>query len=419
MKYTFYIFCLFFIHIQVNGQDDIVFKDELFVDFISTVQCHPVGSELGEPVVSLASGKIRFAFDDLEGDLKDYYYTIKHCDASWKATDINAAEYLDGFEEAELETFEASFNTLKNYTHYELQLPNADIKWLLSGNYVLIVYDDVPEYPLITQRFMVVDKNVNVKLDKTSTLFNGLNQKTHELDFVVSHKGFKISNAKAELKTTILQNGNWETAIHQVEPLFIKGFDLHFNYQNKIVFEAGKEFRYLDLQSFRYNTDKVGRIVRDIDKFNVDLIPEPSLVDQPYLLDEDINGKFLVLNKDAENANFTGDYAEVTFRFKKDEPFAEGDVYLISDWTNWRINSDYQMIYNPTYKCYELPLLLKQGFYNYQYAYVPFGGEKYTIAETEGNWYETRNEYTILVYYKPFGARYEQLIGAQTFLSNE
>ena len=136
-------------------------------------------------------------------------------------------------------------------------------------------------------------------------------------------------------------------------------------------------------------------------------------------MDEDLNGKYVVINTDADNPTITGDYAEVMFRYKRDQPFPGGDIYLIANWTNWRINADYQMIYNEKNNCYEVPIFLKQGFYNYQYAYVPFGGERYTIDDTEGNWFETLNSYTILVYYRPFGGRYDQLIGSKIFGSNE
>ena len=36
-----------------------------------------------------------------------------------------------------------------------------------------------------------------------------------------------------------------------------------------------------------------------------------------------------------------------------------------------------------------------------------------SLLRTEGSHWETRNEYTIYVYYKPFGARYERLVGVK------
>ena len=65
------------------------------------------------------------------------------------------------------------------------------------------------------------------------------------------------------------------------------------------------------------------------------------------------------------------------------------------------------MQYNPLTQRYEQAVLLKQGQYNYLYT----NKKGKPLADIEGNFYETRNEYQIFVYYHPFGARYDQLIG--------
>ncbi|MEZ4949342.1 MAG: hypothetical protein R2784_08145 [Saprospiraceae bacterium] len=61
--------------------------------------------------------------------------------------------------------------------------------------------------------------------------------------------------------------------------------------------------------------------------------------------------------------------------------------------------------------------MLKQGFYSYQYVMVDKDGNK-DFETLEGNDYQTENEYTIIIYYHPFGARYDQVIAAQTFESD-
>jgi hypothetical protein len=68
---------------------------------------------------------------------------------------------------------------------------------------------------------------------------------------------------------------------------------------------------------------------------------------------------------------------------------------------------------NPETKAFETIQLLKQGAYNYQYLFVPTNSNKTTTDLTEGNYYETENEYLILVYHRPFGERYDRLIGVQ------
>ncbi|MBO4578356.1 MAG: DUF5103 domain-containing protein, partial [Paludibacteraceae bacterium] len=56
---------------------------------------------------------------------------------------------------------------------------------------------------------------------------------------------------------------------------------------------------------------------------------------------------------------------------------------------------------------------VKQGGYDYQYWFVPKGAKQATLLRTEGSHWETRNEYTVFVYYCPFAARYTRLVGVK------
>ena len=69
------------------------------------------------------------------------------------------------------------------------------------------------------------------------------------------------------------------------------------------------------------------------------------------------------------------------------------------------------MRYNKEHYNYENVQLLKQGSYNYQYLYVHNGSTKGETGPVEGNFYQTENEYLILIYHRPFGERYDKLIG--------
>jgi hypothetical protein len=94
-----------------------------------------------------------------------------------------------------------------------------------------------------------------------------------------------------------------------------------------------------------------------------------------------------------------------------------GDVYVFGGLSDWTLSESNKMTYNIHTHAYECELMLKQGIYNYMYAFVKKGETAINTSLIEGDWFETENSYTILVYYRPFGERYDRLVAAQTLNS--
>jgi len=82
--------------------------------------------------------------------------------------------------------------------------------------------------------------------------------------------------------------------------------------------------------------------------------------------------------------------------------------------TNYTADDNSRMTFNPETGGCEGTVFLKQGYYNYNYVTMD-AKEKYpnrfSFANTEGNFNSTENNYTVLVYYRAFGARWDELIG--------
>ena len=92
-----------------------------------------------------------------------------------------------------------------------------------------------------------------------------------------------------------------------------------------------------------------------------------------------------------------------------------------------------RMQYDIESKCYWLTALVKQGGYDFQYWFVPKertdkvqstkdnsvpGYQKgATTQRTEGSYWQTENEYAVYVYWRPFGARYDRLVGMKMLKS--
>ena len=402
---------------QIEG---LQYEDKVYNENIRSVKFHLTGLPLTQPLIDLGSNAtISLSFDDLEEEIRDVYYTIIHCDVDWQPSDLSVLEYLDGFDEDQITQTDFSFNTLTEFTNYQLRLPNENVGWTKSGNYVLVVYEnDGDKIPLLSRRFMVVEPMVKV-LPEMVRPSNVQKAKTHqEIDFRVTFNNLNVKDPKRELKATILQNGRWDNAIVGLPPFFLYNDAVVYDYQNEIVFPAGKEFRSVDLRSFRYRNEGVAAIEEYKDLYEITLYPDPLRAFSSYQFFKDINGNYTIENVHEDNNELESDYGLVLFSLESNKPFNNAEVYLFGKMTDWRIQDQFKLAYSDKLKLYAADVWLKQGFYNYSYVLVQNGSSKIDLSSIEGDWFETENEYTILVYYRPFGGRYDQLVGGVTFNSN-
>ncbi len=441
---VFTILCLLLVA-NIFAQKDTINWNYIANKSLKTVKMHTAGIVVSYPMIDLTTGQLTFSFDDMESDAKNYIYTIVHCNADWKPSDLTDLEYIDGFTENQIEDYEFSFNTITDYTHYELTLPNDDMKFKVSGNYLLKVYEDEDEKELvIVRRFMVVEPLMNILPQIKLPSQPSKSDTHHEIDFTISHKGIKVRNTQSDVKVVIMQNGRWDNAITGIKPFIARQDQLIYDFQDKILFPAGKEFRYIDLRTFRFRTDRMADIVEYDDTFEVTVQNDLKRQFMPYLFRIDINGKFVIENMEelngptgggiqigTTNTNFAnerrdnrvhdlrGDYAFAIFTLEAKREFHDADVYLFGGFTDWQIKEEFKMEFNPETRYYTGETQLKQGYHEYLYAVVPKDKKKQKIdfSETEGDWYETENDYTILAYFRPFGTRYDKLVAAYTFNS--
>ena len=410
-----------FLPLLLNAQlDDVKNFDYVYQENIRSVQFHLDGLFLTYPIVDLTSSTpLVLSFDDLDGDVKDYGYTLIHCDRNWQPSNLSTMDYLDGFSEELIDNFQYSFKTVTQFTHYRLNLPNNDMRWTLSGNYLLVVYEDEGEkIPVITRRMVVVDPMVKIQPRLVRPSQVSKSRTHHEIDFTVDHERLDIRSPQIEINATIIQNGRWDNAITGLKPFFVRTNSLVFDYQDEIVFPAGKEYRYLDLRSLRFRSENIAAIESYQDGYEVILYKDEKRVHDSFFTREDINGKFVIESYDENDFDLAGDYAHVLFSLYAPQPFNGANVYLLGKLNDWQPKEEYKMEYSPSVKAYLVKVLLKQGYYEYEYAILPDGDAIPNHDETEGNWYETQNDYTIIIYYTPFGSRYDQVIGAVTFDSN-
>lgn len=391
-----------------------VFENRIYDNNIKTVRLFPSTNEIGMPILTLRSNEmLMFSFDDLTSDSKTYYYTIQQCDFKWEPTNQGIYEYVDGFSQATINDFMFSANTLQPYVHYRLNFPNEDMNIMQSGNYVIIVYLNSPEEPVLTRRFMVVEPKVNIQAQIVVPRTRSDINRYHEIIFNVNNTGFPISNAQQEIKASILQNQRWDNAIIGLPPRISRMNEMNFDYNGAVIFEAGREYRRFDIRSLRFNGDGV----RSIKGNDVYLLLDQYRANQRYFIENDMNGQFYTDVLEYRTRSTESDYVNVHFNIPAQFPLSNGKIYVGGVFNEYDANEQTELIWNATDKMYEQSFYLKQGFYNYIYYFMQNKSDMKDVSLTEGNYFDAENDYYILIYYRPFGERYDRLIGLRTMNS--
>lgn len=427
MKNRFLPLILSALAIGLQAQDDeMPYIDTVYVDYLKSVK---LWSDNVYPIVPLDEGVLYFTFDDMDGDVRDYYYSIVHCDKDWEPSNLNEQEYLDGFPDERIETFQFSYKTEQSYTNYSLTLPNDRMSWRLSGNYLLKIHEDTADGKIlvITRRFVVYE---NILLIAPTMQRPSIVSKLHshqELDFTVKEgKNLKVFNPMLELKATVLQNGRWDNAVFNVPPKFERNESLVFDHQDMVIFEAGNEFRSLDLRNLRLASFNIADIRLTDKTFYVDLRVDKPQSGRAHISALDLNGNFFIRNNEQPDNNISANYAEVLFKLETPYRYLDKDIYLFGGFTDWQLKPEYKLVYNEALNLYVGKATLKQGFYDYAYVTLqrPSNTKKSKTAplpnfeDLEGNRQETINTYTILIYYTPLGTRHHRVVGFLSFSSN-
>ena len=410
-KYFIFLYILAFLVLNARAQQEINYSDFVYSETVKTVMLYKKGLQISYPVITLGSDeKLVLEFDDLSSDTKNLNYTYIHCTPDWIPSDLNSLEFIEGFSEGDITEYEYSFNTLKDYNHYVLEFPSEQCRPYLSGNYILLVYEDFDrENPILTRKFRIVEHKVSIETElKRSTIVANSDCCTEFLIKINDISG----NITVDIQGTslyILRNNNEMNSLQNMKPTFVKGNILEYSNSRKMYMEAGNEYRYFNVKNHRYVTDKVANI-SFIDPYYIfSLYPEND-AGNTYSYVQDINGNFVVTSDDTDYPATEADYVLVDFKLRTDN-YIRGDVYLYGDFTGENFSDENKLEYNEDNGFYELRKMVKQGFYNYYYVVRdPLSG-LVSLQETEGSFYQTENDYIIYFYYKSPSGQYHQLLG--------
>ncbi|MEO6454800.1 MAG: DUF5103 domain-containing protein [Ginsengibacter sp.] len=393
--------------------------DSIYASNIKTVRFHNYGDQLSLPVINLNSSDLtELHFDDMDVNVKYYYYTFQLCNEDWTPVNLSQFDYIKGFTQMRINNYRFSSIAYTRYTHYQAVIPDRNCVPTRSGNYLLKVFLDGDTSKLVFTRRLLVLNNKSTIGARVMQPFLPEYFRTHQkIQFSINITGLNTFSTSQQIKVVVLQNNRWDNALVNIPPTFIRGTTLEYNTENT-VFAAGKEWRWLDLRDFHLQSDRVKSA--DYNKNSTDIYVRTDIERQgeKYVYYRDLNGMYIIETTQSINPYWQSDYAMVNFSFMPpgNTAYPNKDIYLFGQLTNYNITDSLKLKFNSEKGVYETQLFLKQGYYSYTY----MGVDKNNVAnrsEVDGNYYETENRYTILVYFRDFAGRADELIGVSTINS--
>ncbi len=368
----------------------------------------------GTPIMRLGES-LSLEFDDLNASETDYYYEIKHYNFDWTISNLAQNEYLIGFDDIRLFNFQNSLSTFQPYTNYKLSIPNQNTRaFTKTGNYMLFI-KDVDDNVIFSRKFIIYEPEVNVDITIREDRRLEYTDSHQVINFEIGREGFIFRNPEETVKTVIVQNNDFSTGIYNLKPQFNQGNTLIYRYNNKSSFGGGNEFLNFDTKDVRAGTSRI-RSIELNDIYESFLFTNYDRSESVYTFNPDINGAFQINTIQGDDVSREADYTRVHFELKTPQNLKEGEVHIYGRFNNYTLTDLTMMRFNRNTNTYEGDMVLKQGFYNYKYVfYTKNNNFKNNIVS--GNYSQTENLYTVLVYYRAIGGRFDKVIGVGKALS--
>lgn len=393
-----------------SPKQELVYENKAYLPAIRTVQLLPNGEEGILPIIDLDAGdRLDISFDDLRGDVRNYYYSIEHCDMDWQPSRLSVLDYAKGFNEDRITAFETSQSSTQAYTHYGFSIPSEYVSPKTPGNYLLKVYEDADKSRLIiTQRFYVVRNLIQVAATSQNSMIT-TNRNTHQKINVSLKTGLTINNPNRDLHVVVMQNRRPDHQMVVNAPMFAGNGTFTYNNSQTLDFQGNNEYRFVDLRTLRSPSTNVQNIHIDSIVY-VTVMTDQNNSTSTYASTFDENGAFYIRNMDFdEDARYTSDYADVTFSLNAPQHI-NGRIYVVGDFNKYERTEENELSYNADSKTWTTTIKLKQGLYDYDYVLV-MPDDKVDITAFSGSHFATGNEYQILIYHRRMGSYWDELLG--------
>lgn len=395
-------------------RQELVYDNITYLPVIRSVQWHPADEEAGLPVLTLGQpGSLQLVFDDLRGDIRNFYYSIEHCTADWQSSHLSPLEYAEGYNEDRVMQYQSSVNTLQPYTQYSLEVPSQQVRPKIAGNYLLKVYEDADKRRLIlTRRFYVVQPLFTVAAELVPSMQTASRSHNQKINLTLHTGTQRVNNPFQQIQILIMQNQRPDVQQWLRQPSMVQEGSLQYRDPSTFDFAAGNEFRYIDLRSFRLASDRIASLKTD-SLVKIELFPDANHADLAYASTFDENGAFFIRNQDRPDALEEADYALVHFQLDPKEMAArltaDATIYVVGAFNQYRREEENRLRYHEPSSTWEVSLLLKQGLYDYEYVWMDETSDALKPFAFSGSHFQTENTYQILVYFRRPGTTWDEI----------
>lgn len=386
--------------------------DSVFSDDIRTVQLHPSESNTANKssrpaTVPIGHQNLVLEFDVLGDEAPFFQAKVYHFKHDWQISDLAGIEYLDEYNDFDITNFELSFDTKTPYQHYIFQLPAT----LVSGNFLVVIYDETGTKPVLSRRFHVYENIVGITPSGRAGMSGRIAEGRQPFSFNINYNDVPLNINRQNIHVAIRQNTRNDHLKKDLQPTYIRQNESIMEFQLinlDDMFYGGNEFRKADIRSIQFNGHGVAAVKDKMTPVVIHLEQNKPRNSSVYQYMQDINGQYVIDHYEHHNGKVNSDYFRTYFYLKMPED-PENNYYVYGALTDWKLKDEFRMTYDDDKGYYFTSPLIKQGYYNYQFAI-----DKNGVADTtpvEGSFHETENVYEVFVYYQELGQPTSRLIG--------
>ena len=389
-------------------------SDQILDAAIKTVELYPQDQRLAPPVHFLGSREpLVLEFDELrdpESRESDFFVDLQACDANWLPAISLPIEFYDGFTQDRIQEYQRSEFTKVGYVHYRYAFPEEGETFLKSGNYLLRVFrDGNPDAVVLTRRLVVVEPLVGVSLaDELSQAPR--RRRMERLSLLVNPGSLELFNPMNDLQVRLMPNGRFDQQMILSPHSLVNG-QIRFEGSLLNWFPQGHEFRPLDIRSTRFWSAQIQEVEAREEVDDVFLFPDQAWEVNTFGRQPDLNGQFLIEVQEWQRPEVQADYVYACFALQREAQLPDREVFVSGKWLDWQHGAANRMRWNEELHRYELELLLKQGYYDFQYVTVPAAGGTAEAATFQGRLTDAENAYFVLVYFRGPMDRNDRVVG--------
>lgn len=367
------------------------------VDAVRTIQLYRGDDERSLPVVSMdGDPSLTLEFDLLEEEGRPLSVYFQHADRTWQR-DLSPNQVLESYQNDRLLEYRPSRGTRVSYVHYRYQFPNEDIRFRISGNYILRVTErGRRDSVLFEQPFFVAEAEGGLQLEAESFPIPG--QQSPSLRPRARYTPpSEIRGDPFGHTVCFVRNGRLTDTRCEDRPLLVRQPELEFELERDQAYAPTTAEYEVDLSTLRA-TNEILQVDRTSSPIRV-------LLDADYARFEETpaglsaNGQTVVRSvlSDRADPTISAEYVETTFAFvpSGEQPYGS-PLSVAGSFSGMDPGRGTRMTWNASQGQYEGTVLLKQGQYPYFYS----TSDPALTKQIRGVQRRFASTYTAFVYYE-------------------